>query len=81
MPTDPVKLQAKLDGYEAWAFRRLMERKGWRIHDLSRFIVREWFHLKRDELRDEYGVSREEWERGRGGNVRPIERRKDQTNR
>jgi hypothetical protein len=67
-----VKLQAKLDGYEAWAFSRLMEKEGRKNHDLCRHIVREWFKLMRDELRHEYGVSREEWERQKGGNVQPI---------
>jgi hypothetical protein len=67
-----LKLQTTIDGYEAWAFSRMMERTGWKHHDLCRSIVREWLHLKRDELCDEYGVSREEWEREKGGNVRPI---------
>lgn len=67
-----VKLQAKLDGYEAWAFSRLMERMGRKNHDVCRTLVREWFQLKRDELREQYGISREEWERERGGNVRTL---------
>lgn len=67
-----VKLQANLDGYEAWAFTRLMEKEGRKNHDLCRSIVREWFRLKSDELRRDFGVSHEEWERQRGGNIRPI---------
>jgi hypothetical protein len=73
-PAVPVKLQANLDGYEAWAFAQLMEKEGRKNHDLCRSIVREWFRLKGDELRKEYGVSREEWERQKGGNVSPITR-------
>lgn len=71
-PPAGVKLQTNLDGYEAWAFLKLMERTGRRNHDACRTIVRDWFHLKRDELRAEYGISREEWEREKGGNVLPI---------
>lgn len=69
-----VKLQANLDGYEAWAFTQLMDRDGRKNHDLCRSIVREWFRFKGEELRKEYGLSREEWERQKGGNVRPIAR-------
>jgi hypothetical protein len=72
--TGTVKLQANLDGYEAWAFSRLMQRSGRKNHDQCRTIVREWFQLRRQELRDEYGISREDWERERGGNVRPMTR-------
>ena len=71
-PTAGVKLQAKIDGYEAWAFLRYMEHAGRKNHDACRTIIREWFHLKRDELQDEYGISREEWEREKGGNVLPM---------
>lgn len=67
-----VKLQANLDGYEAWAFAQLMEKKGRKNHDLCRSIVREWFRFKSEELRRDFGVSREEWERQKGGNVRLI---------
>jgi hypothetical protein len=67
----PLKLQANLatDSYEGWAVERLMDR-GWRNHDLCRTIVREWLVLKREELEREHGISRELWERERGGNVR-----------
>lgn len=67
-----IKLQAQIDGFEGWALLRIMERTGWRNHDLCRSIVREWLALKREQLREDYGVSREKWEREKGGNVRQI---------
>ena len=79
LPTG-IKLQTNLESYEAWAFLKFMERTGRRNHDACRTIVREWFYLKRDELREEFGISREEWERERGGNVLPLAKgRKRQT--
>ena len=67
-----LKLQAKLDGYEAWAFSRLMELEGRKNHDLCRTIIREWFQLKREHLRDQFGVSLDAWDRENGGNVRQM---------
>ena len=68
-----VKIQAwlNLDTYEGWAVARLLS-TNWKNNDLCRTIVREWLVSKSGELRSEHGVSREAWERERGGNVRQM---------
>lgn len=75
-PPAGLKLQTNLDGYEAWAFSRLMEMEGRKNHDLCRTIVREWFQLKRQELSDQFGVSRDAWDLERNGNVQSITNRR-----
>ncbi len=60
-----------LSSYEGWAVARMLT-KGWKTHDLCRTIVREWLVSKREELQQEYGVSRQAWEQEKGGNVRSI---------
>lgn len=68
------KMQATLDGYLGWAFVRLVERTGEKSADIAKWIVREWLEQRADHLRDEYGISRDEWERATGGNVTNFQR-------
>jgi len=71
-----IKLQASIDGYEGWALARMLKKTGWKNHDLCRTIVREWVMAQREELRKEYGISREQWELEVEGNVRRMEGRR-----
>ena len=58
-----VKPQPTLKGYSAWVFIRLVEAKGRTPAEISAWIMERWIDENGKFLSEEFGISREQFQR------------------
>ena len=63
MSEEIAKPQPTLKGYAAWAFKRLVEAKGTGPAQVSGWIMERWIDENGKLLREEFGISREQFRR------------------
>lgn len=60
--TDRMTVQTKLEGRSAWAFEQILLAKGVSVSAMGRMILDDWIDKNRDEIKQRFGVSLDDYE-------------------